>query len=198
MTKRKGETADDKPTLAFEDRTAWRAWLEINHAKSSGVWLRMAKKASGIPSITYAEAIDVALSYGWIDGQSKSEGETHWVQKFTPRTARSIWSKRNREKVLALIAAGEMKPSGLAEVERAKKDGRWDAAYDGPRTMTVPVDLQAALAKSKRAKAFFESLDSRNRFAILFRLKTAKKAETRARRLKQFVEMLGRGEKIHP
>lgn len=169
----------------------------MNHAESSGVWLRMAKKGSGIPSITYAEALDVALSYGWIDGQSRRESETHWVQKFTPRSARSIWSKRNREKALALISAGEMKPSGLAEVERAKKDGRWDAAYDGPRSMTVPADLQAALDRSKRAKAFFESLDSRNRFAILFRLQTAKKSETRARRLQQFVEMLGRREKIY-
>ena len=189
---------DDKPTLAFPDAWGWSAWLETNSAKSSVILLRMAKKASGIRSITYAEALEVALAYGWIDGQSKSEGETHWVQKFTPRSARSIWSKRNREKALALIAAGEMKPGGLAEVERAKRDGRWDAAYDGPRGITVPADLQAALDKSKGAKSFFESLDSRNRFAILFRLQTAKKAETRARRLQQFVEMLRRREKIHP
>ena len=197
MAKRAADRLEDKPTLAFKNGDAWAKWLETNHAKSSGVWLRMAKKASGIESITYAEALDVALAYGWIDGQSKSEGETHWVQKFTPRSARSIWSKRNCEKALGMIERGEMRPSGLAEVERAKKDGRWGRAYDSPSKSTVPNDLGAALSKSKRAKSFFESLDSRNRYAILFRLQTAKKPETRAKRLKLFVEMLKRGEKLH-
>ncbi len=189
---------DEKPILSFKDKVAWTKWLEKNHSNSSGVWLRLAKKDSGIQTVTRSESLDAALCYGWIDGQAKSEGQTYWLQKYTPRTKRSIWSKRNCEIVQRLIDSGEMQPAGLAEIERAKGDGRWDAAYDGPKNMTVPDDLEKELRRNKKARVFFESLDSRNRFAILFRIHTAKKAETRARRIGQFVNMLARGEKIHP
>lgn len=173
--KSKSLFTDEKPILVFRGKKAWAVWLEKNHATSPGVWLRLAKKASGLKSVSYDEALAVALCYGWIDGQAKSEGEIHWLQKFTPRSKRSIWSKRNREKVLTLIESGEMQPAGLSEIERARKDGRWDAAYDSPSRITVPGDLQTALDKNRRAKSFFETLDSRNRFAILFRIHTAKK-----------------------
>ncbi len=186
------------PILQFEHKNAWAAWLGKNHGKSTGVWLRLAKKASGARSVTYAEALDVALCYGWIDGQKQSDSETTWLQKFTPRSKKSIWSKINRQKALALIERGEMKPAGLKEIERAKEDGRWEAAYDSQSNATVPSDFQDALNRSARAKAFFASLESRNRYAILFRIHTAKKAETRARRIQQFIEMLERNEKLHP
>lgn len=188
----------DSPTLDFLDPKAWAAWLGKNHGKSSGVWLRMAKKASGLKSVSHGEALEVALCYGWIDGQARGAGEKAWVQKFTPRGKKSIWSKINRMKALALIEAGRMKPAGLAEVERAKKDGRWDGAYDSPRAASVPEDLQAALDRNARAKAFFATLNGQNRYAVLFRIQTAKKAETRARRIQQFVDMLAREEKLHP
>ena len=173
------------------------SWLKKNYGRSTGVWLRLAKKDSGLTSISRNEALDVALCYGWIDGMAKSEGDTTWLQKFTPRTKRSIWSKKNRENVQRLIDSGEMQPSGLAEIERAKSDGRWDAAYDSPRTIAVPDDLRQAFEKNKKAAKFFESLDSRNRYAILFRIHNAKKPETRARRINEFVEMLARGDKLH-
>ena len=189
---------DDKPIVEFRQKSDWLKWLEKNHDKSTGVWLRMAKKDSGLKSVSRTDALDVALCYGWIDGQARSEGETTWLQKYTPRTKRSIWSKINREKVNALIKNGEMQPAGLAEIERAKNDGRWDAAYDSSRTITVPDDLRAAFDKNKKAKTFFETLDSRNRYAVLFRIHSAKKAETREKRIKQFVEMLESGEKIYP
>ena len=183
--------------MEFRQKNTWTKWLDKNHDKSAGVWLRLAKKDSGLVSVTRDEALDVALCYGWIDGQARSEGELTWLQKFTPRTKRSIWSKVNRVRVQKLIDEGEMQPPGLAEIERAKNDGRWDAAYDSPKTMTMPEDLQAALVKNRKAAAFFEKLDSRNRYAILFRVQNAKKAETRARRIEQFVDMLARGEKLH-
>lgn len=189
---------DGKPIKLFRSKKTWSAWLEKNHAASSGVWLRLGKKGSGVKSVSRDEALDAALCYGWIDGQAKSEGEESWLQKFTPRSKRSIWSKINREKVQALIESGEMRPAGLVEIERAKADGRWDAAYDSPKNATVPDDLQAALNKNKKAKSFFETLSGRNRFAILFRIQTAKKAETRAKRIREFVEMLARGEKLYP
>jgi uncharacterized protein YdeI (YjbR/CyaY-like superfamily) len=188
----------DFPTLVFQDQKAWTAWLAKNHEKSAGVWLQMAKKASGVQSVSHSEALEVALCYGWIDGQARSGDENTWVQKFTPRGKKSIWSKINRAKALALIEAGKMKPAGLAEIERAKKDGRWEAAYDSPRAATVPEDLQAALDGNARAKAFFTTLNGQNRYAVLFRIQTAKKADTRARRIQQFVEMLAKGEKLHP
>ena len=183
--------------MAFAQKSAWAKWLKDNHGTSTGVRLRLAKKASGLESVSYNEAVDVALCYGWIDGQANSAGEKCWLQKFTPRGKRSIWSKRNREKALALIAKGEMQPAGLAEIERAKKDGRWEAAYDSPRRITVPGDLQAALDGNERARSFFQTLDSQNRYAILFRIHTAKKAETRAKRIEQFVQMLARNEKVY-
>jgi uncharacterized protein YdeI (YjbR/CyaY-like superfamily) len=188
---------DGRPIELFRDRTSWEGWLDENHAASQGVWLRLAKKSSKSTSVSYAEAVEVALCYGWIDGQSKGEDEDYSLQRFTPRAKRSGWSKINRERALDLIQAGRMRPPGLEEIERAQQDGRWDAAYDSPRTMKVPPDLQVALEHDPQAKAAFESLDSRNRYAILFRLQTAKKPETRARRIKQFIGMLTREESPH-
>jgi uncharacterized protein YdeI (YjbR/CyaY-like superfamily) len=185
------------PTLAFADSRAFSTWLAANHATSRGVWLRLAKKASGGPSVTYAEAIGVALAWGWIDGQKRLGDETSWLQKFSPRSARSKWSKINRDKATALIAAGAMRPPGLAEVERAQRDGRWAAAYDAPSRAAVPEDLAAALAANLRAAAFFATLDAANRYSVLFRIQTPKKPETRAKRIEQFVAMLARHEKIH-
>lgn len=185
-------------TMCCKDAQAFTKWLAKHHASSAGVWLQIAKKDSGLASITYAEALEAALCHGWIDGQKNSMDTQYFLQKFTPRRARSTWSKVNCVKALALMESGAMQPAGLAEVERAKADGRWDAAYDAQSKMTVPADLAALLAKSAKARAFFESLDSRNRFAILFRLQTARKAETRERRLMKFADMLKRGEKIHP
>jgi len=184
--------------LAFEDARAWEAWLEREHGSAPGVWLRIAKASAGVPSVQYPQALDVALCYGWIDGVKRRIDADYWVQKFTPRAARSIWSKVNREKVQALIDAGRMRPAGLREIERAKADGRWEAAYDSVSKATVPDDLQAALDASPAALAFFGTLNSQNRYAILHRTQTAKKPETRARRIAQFVQMLERGEKIYP
>jgi uncharacterized protein YdeI (YjbR/CyaY-like superfamily) len=191
------KSPDEKPIVEFKTKSAWTRWLEKNHAASPGVWLRLSKKGSGVRSVSRDEALDSALCYGWIDGQSRSEGDATWLQKFTPRGKRSIWSKINREKVQVLIEAGEMRPAGLAEIERAKQDGRWDAAYDSPKTMPVPESLQLALDANPKAKAFFNTLTSQNRYAILFRIHTAKKEETKAKRIRQFVEMLERGETIH-
>src|SRR5215216_6620761 len=183
------------PTLPFESKKKFAAWLAKEHDKSAGVWLKLAKKDSGIASITYEEALDVALCYGWIDGQKKGFDDHYWLQKFTPRGANSIWSKINTEKAERLIASGEMKPAGLKAIEAAKQDGRWEAAYASQKNIAVPEDFQAALNENKEAKAFFGTLNSVNRYAILFRIHQAKKAETRARRIQQFVEMLERGEK---
>jgi len=186
------------PIKLFEDQAAWAAWLELHHAESPGLWLRHAKKGSGLASVSYAEALDLALCYGWIDGQKKSYDESSWLQKWTPRAAKSIWSKINREHVLRLIERGQMQPAGLAAVERAKQDGRWEAAYDSHSSATVPSDLQAALDNNAEASAFFATLNSTNRYAILFRIQTAKKAETRAKRIQDFIDMLARHEKMHP
>jgi uncharacterized protein YdeI (YjbR/CyaY-like superfamily) len=188
----------DYEVRTFESAEAFEAWLRERHADEAGVWIRFAKKGSGIPSVTYAEALDAALCYGWIDGQAKSVDETWYLQKFTPRRARSMWSKRNREKVAALIEAGRMQPAGLAEIERAQADGRWDAAYDGPAKATVPDDLQAALDASPAAAESFAALTGQNRYAILHRVQTAVKPETRARRIARLVEQLARGEKPYP
>jgi uncharacterized protein YdeI (YjbR/CyaY-like superfamily) len=185
------------PTLSFADPRAFSDWLVDHHASSRGFWMKLAKKASGVVSITYAEAVDVALAWGWIDGQKQRADEASWLQKFTPRGARSVWSKINREKALALIESGAMRPTGLAEVERAKKDGRWEAAYDSPKQATVPDDLAAALAANAKAEAFFAKLDARNRYAVLWRVQTAKKPETRQKRIAEFVAMFARGEKLH-
>jgi uncharacterized protein YdeI (YjbR/CyaY-like superfamily) len=184
--------------LLFRRQKDWQDWLGANHATSSGAWLRLAKKRSAIQSVSYREALEAALCFGWIDAQKKGESEQAWLQRFTPRRDKSIWSKVNRGKAAALIKAGRMQPAGLEQVERAKKDGRWDAAYDSPGSAEVPDDLQAALDRNPRAKAFFGALDRANRYAILWRIQTVKKAETRARRIRQFIEMLKRHEKVHP
>ena len=181
-----------------EDQQTWFSWLRKNHATSSGVWLRIAKKGANVTSVSYLQAVDAALCCGWIDGQKKSGDERYWLQRFTPRSEKSIWSKINREKALRLIELGQMKAAGLREVERAKRDGRWEGAYDSPSGATIPADFQAVLNKIPRAKAFFATLDSRNRYAVLFRIQTARKPETRAKRIKQFAGMLSRRKKIHP
>jgi uncharacterized protein YdeI (YjbR/CyaY-like superfamily) len=185
------------PVLPFESKKKWADWLAKQHAKSAGVWLKLAKKDAGIPTVTYEEALDAALCYGWIDGQKKGFDDQYWLQKFTPRGLKSIWSKINTEKAERLIASGEMKPAGLKAIEAAKQDGRWEAAYSSQKNISVPEDLQAALNKNRKAKTFFATLNSANRYAILFRVTTAKKPETRLKRIQQLVEMLARGEKIH-
>jgi uncharacterized protein YdeI (YjbR/CyaY-like superfamily) len=186
------------PVLGFADPGAWAAWLASNHASSRGLWLKIGKKDAGHASITYAEAIEGALVWGWIDGQKGSIDEAWWRQRFTPRGPKSPWSKINCEKAEALIASGTMMPPGRAAVESARRDGRWDAAYASQSRAVVPPDLAAALAKDARAARFFETLEAYNRYAILYRVHTAKKAETRAARIARFVGMLSRGEKIHP
>jgi uncharacterized protein YdeI (YjbR/CyaY-like superfamily) len=190
--------ADDLPTLTFVSQADWDTWLDAHHDELRGVWLKIAKKAAGIPSITHAEALEAALCYGWIDGQRVGFDETYFLQKFTPRRPRSGWSRVNREKSLELIAAGRMRPEGLREVERAQADGRWDAAYEPQSAITVPEDLQRELDANPAALTFFATLDSRNRYAILYRIQTAKKAETRAARIQKFVAMLAQGKKIYP
>ncbi len=189
---------NDVSVMLFERPKDWEAWLAKNHAASQGVWMRLAKKASGLESVSYDQALTVALCYGWIDGQKKSYDELSWLQKFVPRGPKSIWSKINREKAEALIGRGQMKPAGLAAVESARQDGRWDAAYDSQRGASVPDDFLAELDKNPEAKAFFATLNSANRYAILFRLQTAKKAETRAKRIQQFITMLEKHEKLYP
>ena len=192
------KTSNNLPMISFEGQQEWAAWLEENHAASSGLWLRLAKKASGLSSVSYDEAVEVALCYGWIDGQKKSYDEASWLQKFTPRGPKSIWSKINRGKAEVLIEKGQMKPAGLRAIEQARQDGRWDAAYDSHSTATVPSDFQAELDKNPAAQAFFASLNSQNRYAILHRIQTAKKAETRAKRIEQFIRLLENQEKLYP
>ena len=188
----------DEPVLAFASRAEWEAWLARQHATSNGLWLQIAKKGSGVASVSYAEALEVALCYGWIDGQKGKLDERYWLQRFTPRKAKSPWSKINCAKAAELIERGEMRPAGLVEVERAKADGRWDRAYQGQRTATVPEDLKRELDLNDRAREFFATLDSANRYAILYRIEEAKKPETRARRIAKYVAMLDEGKKIHP
>ncbi|MBX3619870.1 MAG: YdeI/OmpD-associated family protein [Rhizobacter sp.] len=189
---------DDAPPTLFKNARAFEAWLKKHHATSDGLWLQIAKQGAREPSVTYAEAVEVALCWGWIDGQKKGLDAQHFLQRFTPRRARSVWSKTNVDKVAALIEAGRMQAPGLAQVEAARADGRWAQAYDGARTATVPDDLQAALHAQPKAKAFFATLDAANRYAVLWRVQTAVKPETRARRITQLVDMLARGETIHP
>ncbi len=185
------------PILPFASQSKWTDWLAKQHDKSAGVWLKLSKKDSGIPSVTYHEALDVALCYGWIDGQRNGFDEKYFLQKFTPRRPKSIWSKINVEKVERLIASGQMKPAGLKAIEAAKADGRWEQAYASQKNMSVPEDFQLALDKNEKAKAFFATLNSANRYSFLFRIQTAKKAETRSKRIQQFVEMLEKNEKFH-
>ena len=188
---------DGKPVLAFASSEDWEAWLEREHAASDGVWIKFAKKGSGVASVAYPEAVEVALCYGWIDSQMQSLDERFYVQKFTPRRARSKWSRINRDKIEELTKAGRMKPAGLAEVELAKADGRWEAAYASPSTVEVPPDLQQALDASPQAAEFWAGLNKANRYAIVYQLEDAKKPETRERRLAKFMAMLERGEKLY-
>ena len=195
MTGEQGK--DGKPILTLASEAEWEAWLDAEHATSDGVWLKFAKKGSGVETVVYAEALDVALCYGWIDSQVARLDERFYLQKFTPRRARSKWSHINREKIEALTKQGRMKPAGLEQVELAKADGRWEAAYASPANVQMPDDLQAALDASPKAAEFWDGLNKSNRFAILYQLHDAKKPETRARRLEKFVAMLERGEKLY-
>ena len=190
--------AADKPVVFCADAGEWQSWLADHAGESDGIRLAIAKKGGEHPSVSYAEALDEALCVGWIDGRKWSLDEHHFLQGFGPRRARSIWSSINREKATTLIAAGRMQPSGLAEVERAKADGRWDAAYQGSKTIELPDELRAALDAEPAAAAFFETLNSQNRYAILFRLHNAKRPETRTRNIEKYVAMLARGETIYP
>ena len=185
------------PVRRFASRAAWEKWLAANHERSPGVWIEFARKGSGLASVTYAEALEVALGYGWIDSQALSVDEKRYRQRFTPRRARSRWSKINRATVERLHAQGLLAPAGIREMEAAQRDGRWEAAYGSPRAMGVPPDLEAVLARRPRARRAFEQLDGRNRYAILYRLHDAKRADTRQRRLEQFIAMLEAGRTIH-
>jgi uncharacterized protein YdeI (YjbR/CyaY-like superfamily) len=189
---------DPLPVVSFEDTDAWDAWLTTHHAGSSGVWLKIAKKGSAGRGISYSDALDVALCHGWIDGQKGRHDEEYWLQRFTPRKPRSSWSKINTERAEALTASGRMKPAGLREVEQAQADGRWERAYESQSRVTVPEDLARALAANQQARAFFATLDSTNRYAILYRISTARRPETRAKRIDAFVAMLSEHKKIHP
>jgi len=188
---------DELPIVLFATPAELEGWLGREGADSDGIWLKVAKKGSGVTSVSYAEALEVALCFGWIDSQKRGLDEKHFLQRFTPRRPRGRWSRINREKAEELIATGRMPPAGLIQVEAAKADGRWDAAYDGQRTAEVPADLQRELDVRPGAREFFSTLDSANRYAIVYRLGEAKKPETRERRLRKFVEMLERREKIH-
>jgi uncharacterized protein YdeI (YjbR/CyaY-like superfamily) len=187
---------DDLPVLPFASKHAWEEWLEANHESADGVWIKMAKKGSGIETVTHPEAIDVALCFGWIDGQRTGLDDVWFLQRFTPRRPRSKWSQINREKAEALIADGAMRAAGLREVERAKADGRWEAAYPGARAIEVPDDLRVALDANPAAREFFETLTGSSRYAVLYRIHDAKRPETRARRIEKFVAMLARGETL--
>jgi uncharacterized protein YdeI (YjbR/CyaY-like superfamily) len=188
---------DDLPVVFFSSSADLESWLEQNHGSSPGLWLKIAKKTSGVESVNYAEALELALCFGWIDSQKRGFDEQFFLQRFTPRRPRGKWSRINRDKVEKLIASGTMRAAGLAEVEAAKADGRWEAAYEGQRTAKVPEDLQHELDSNRAAREFFATLSSSNRYAIVYRLGEAKKPETRERRLRKFVAMLERGEAIH-
>jgi uncharacterized protein YdeI (YjbR/CyaY-like superfamily) len=190
--------SDPLPVMTFESTDAWGTWLATHHADAPGLWLKIAKKGAAGRTISYSEALDVALCHGWIDGQKGRHDDEYWLQRFTPRKPGSNWSKINTERAAALIASGRMRPAGLREVEQAQADGRWEQAYESQSRVTVPEDLARALAANERARAFFATLDSANRYAILYRIGTAKKPETRAKRIDTFVTMLSEHKKIHP
>jgi uncharacterized protein YdeI (YjbR/CyaY-like superfamily) len=191
------DAKSDLPVIGFASEAEWERWLEDNHRQSQGLWLKMAKKESGIPSVNYQQALDVALCFGWIDGQKQKFDDQYFLQKFTPRRAKSIWSKVNQAKVATLTSQGRMREAGLQEIERAKADGRWEAAYESQSKMSVPEDFQAELDKNPAAQKFFDQLNSVNRYSILFRITTAKKAETRQQRIIKFIAMLNEGKKIY-
>ena len=198
MPAAKSATRRDASPILFKNAKAFEAWLKKHHASSDGLWLKIAKRGADESSVSYAEAVEIALCWGWIDGQKKSLDDQHYLQRFTPRRARSVWSKINIDKVAALIEAGRMQPPGHAQIAAAKSDGRWARAYDGARTSAVPDDLSAALDAEPKAKAFFATINAANRYAVLWRIQTAVKPETRARRIAQLVAMLARGETIVP
>ena len=187
----------NNPVRAFTTQQAWRSWLEKNHAISDGIWLRIYKKASGKKTVTYAEALDEALCYGWIDGQKKTYDAESFLQKFTPRRSKSMWSKRNREHTMRLIKEKRMTAAGRAEIDAAKKDGRWEQAYDAPSTMTIPDDFLQALKKDKMAYEVFKTLNKANTYGIAWRLQTARKQETRAKRMQSLLDMMKQGKKLH-
>ena len=189
---------DNLEVLLFDTQEDLEAWLKKHHADTKGIWLKIAKKEARTPSVNYAEALDSALCYGWIDGQKAAFDDRYWLQKFTPRGARSIWSKVNCNKAEALIADGRMQPAGLRQVELAKSDGRWDRAYESQSKIAIPDDFQSELDKNPEAKDFFNTLDSANRYAFLFRIHAAKKPETRSAKIQKFVEMLNQHQKLHP
>jgi uncharacterized protein YdeI (YjbR/CyaY-like superfamily) len=188
---------DGLPTMPFASAAEWDQWLEDNHAAAAGVWIKMARKDAGIDSVRYPEVLESALCFGWIDGRREALDDRYFLQRFTPRRPRSRWSRINRDKAERLIADGRMRPAGLAEVQRARADGRWEAAYEGQKSSAVPDDLQRELDARPKAKAFFAEISSQNRYAILYRLQDAKRPETRARRLAKFVAMLEAGETLH-
>ena len=185
------------PILPFESARAWESWLSEHHLSSRGLWVKIARKNAGIPSVNYDELVEVALCYGWIDGQAGGYDDSYWLQRFTPRGPRSKWSKINRAKAGKLIESGKMQPAGLEAIERAKLNGTWEQAYDPQSSSPMPDDLRAALDANPDAAAFFETLNASNRYAIHYRVHDAKRPETRARRIAQLVEMLSRGEKLH-
>ncbi len=197
MSEAKPLPAKELPIKAFTTSEKWNAWLLKNHSTSNGIWVKLYKKDSGKKGMTRAEALDEALCFGWIDGQSKSGDDKYWIQKFTPRRAKSLWSKINREHVARLIKEKRMQPAGLKEIEEAKKDGRWEQAYDSPKNMEVPADFLKELKKDKKAYEFYKTLNKTNLYAIGWRLQTAKKPETRERRMKTLLEMMKDGKKIH-
>ncbi len=192
------KSSEELPIREFATQQDWEAWLSEYCDDTRGIWLKIAKKDAGVLSISYSEALEGALCYGWIDGQKVAFDKQYWLQKFTPRRSKSIWSQINCDKATALIESGRIQPTGLRQVELAKADGRWEAAYSSQSKATVPDDLQEALDKNPEARDFFLTLNSVNRYAILFRVQTAKKAETRAARIQKFVDMLAKGEKLHP
>ncbi len=189
--------AQDLPILEFPDRQAWESWLEAEHDASSGVWIKIARKASGIPTVTHGEALEEALCYGWIDGQRAPHDDTFFLQRFTPRRARSKWSQNNRDKATKLIEEGRMKPAGLEQVEAAKQDGRWDAAYPPQSSQAIPEDFRRALEENPAANEFFATLKGTRRYSFIYRIHDAKRPETRARRIEQFVAMLAEGRTHH-
>ena len=192
------KNSDTLPIKSFETQQNWEEWLKEHHAETQGVWLKIAKKEASTLSVTYAEALDSALCYGWIDGQKAAFDDKYWLQKFTPRAAKSIWSKVNCNKAEALIAEGRMQPAGLRQVELAKADGRWERAYESQSKITIPDDFQRALDNNPKARDFFNTLDSANRYAFLYRIQAAKKPETRSAKIQKFVEMLHQQQKLHP
>lgn len=189
---------DNYPLITFKTSRLFEKWLAKNHAKEAGIWLKIAKAGSGIKSVSHAEALDAALCYGWIDGLRRALDEQYFLQKFTPRSSKSIWSVINKQKVAALIREGKMNDAGFAAIEVAKKNGRWENAYNSQKTIIIPADLQQALDRDRKVKAFFEKLTSQNRYAILFRIGQVKKTETRKRKIEEYVEMLQRQETIYP